>query len=206
MTLIDVSGSNQQQWSPLDVTSNPSGAEIFIDGIDKNVKSPASIDVKPGLHSVQVTSPCMVKSEVRENVEVPEYYSEIWSASVNFDLPVCYNFKGFETPIVMNDFNGGTAGKAIPLKWQLSDMAGQKIDNPATFVSVNSYPVTCGVFPGTPILPIIEDYTGSSGLKNTGGGWYQFNWNTNKTYVKTCRNMYILFNNGQKSTVAAFKF
>jgi hypothetical protein len=126
--------------------------------------------------------------------------------SVDFTLQKDYVFGGFTSPIISNDYNGGTAGKAIPLKWHLSDTAGQNIDDPASFVSVNSYKVSCGVFPGTPVLPIIEDYTGSSGLKNTEGGWYQFNWNTNKTYAKTCRNMYILFNNGQKSTVYAFKF
>jgi hypothetical protein len=46
----------------------------------------------------------MVKSEVRENVEVPEYYSEIWSASANFDQPVCINS---EVKIVPQPLNIG---------------------------------------------------------------------------------------------------
>jgi hypothetical protein len=32
-----------------------------------------------------------------------------------------------------------------------------------------------------------EVATGRSGLQNQGGGYYQFNWATQKSYAKTCR-------------------
>lgn len=69
----------------------------------------------------------------------------------------------------MNAVNLAKAGDAQPLKWRLTDTAGQNIYYPASFVGVRSYPVTCGVFPGGPIFPILEDKTtGSSGLRYMG--------------------------------------
>jgi hypothetical protein len=61
----------------------------------------------------------------------------------------------------------------------------------------------CGTGAGS---DAIEQYTGSSGLQNLGGGAYQYNWTTPKTYKGQCRTMTVSFASGTGSESAGFSF
>ena len=58
-----------------------------------------------------------------------------------------------------------------------------------TAVSVTSTSHSCETSSGT---DTVEEYAaGSSGLQNLGGGNYQFNWQTDKNYADSCRQVNI---------------
>jgi hypothetical protein len=116
---------------------------------------------------------------------------------------VGYSFDGFSQPIDMTTTNVARAGQTIPAKWTLSDGCGA-IEDPASFGNLYSYPVTCGEL--TPVVDIIEQYAGSSGLQYFGDGLWQFNWKTPRTYAGTCRVMHVGFDDGRYSDSVAFAF
>ena len=122
---------------------------------------------------------------------------------------VCeYVFDGFFEPINKNEVvNVAKAGQAIPVKWRLTDYGnGTPISDPASFVGLYSYSVSCVDFTGNP-TDVVEEYaSGASGLQYKGDGYWQFNWKTPKTYVGQCRQMYIKFAAGITSPPAKFKF
>lgn len=117
----------------------------------------------------------------------------------------CYQFTGFFQPVDMNALNIAKAGQAIPVKWRLLDGLGLPISNPASFVGLYSYSVSCSDLSSTP-PDVIETYSGSSGLQYSGDGYWQFNWKTPKSYAGTCRKMYVLFQGGLKSPEVVFQF
>ena len=80
------------------------------------------------------------------------------------------------------------------------------IDDPASFVGLLSYPISCSDFQGDPTDAIEEAASGSSGLQYNGDGYWQFNWKTPKDYANSCRAMYVLFNSTATSPVVKFSF
>src|ERR671919_500495 len=119
---------------------------------------------------------------------------------------VTYKFDGFYSPIENEFLNVAKAGQAIPAKWRLTDANGLPISDPDSFVNLYSYPLNCTDFSGA-IIDSVEEYaSGSSGLQYIGDGYWQFNWKTPKTYVNTCRAMYVEFNSGAHSPVVKVKF
>lgn len=123
------------------------------------------------------------------------------------DFSVHYVFDGFYSPIDMGGVvNLAKAGQAVPAKWRLTDCNGVPIADPASFVGLYSYPVSCTDFIGDPTASVEEYAPGSSGLQYNGDGYWQFNWKTLKTYAGTCRLMYVEFDSIQISPVAYFQF
>jgi hypothetical protein len=121
---------------------------------------------------------------------------------------VTYDFDGFYSPIAADPeaVNVAKAGQAVPAKWRLTDANDVPISDPASFVRLASYPVSCTDFTGD-ILDSAEEYAaGSSGLQYNGDGYWQFNWKTPKDYANTCRAMYVEFNSGATSPVVKFQF
>jgi len=119
---------------------------------------------------------------------------------------VTYQFDGFFSPIDNNALNLVKAGQAVPAKWRLTDYNGTPIDNTTSFAGLYSYPISCSDYSGS-VLDSVEEYApGSSGLQYNGDGYWQFNWKTPKTYVGTCRAMYVEFDSGATSPVVKFKF
>ena len=100
--------------------------------------------------------------------------------------PLSYAFSGFFAPIDRGVLNQANAGRTIPIKWHLADLAGNPIDDPDSFVSVTSTISDCAAPTGT---YEIEEYAGSSGLQYLGDGNWQFNWKTPKSYAGQCRIM-----------------
>jgi hypothetical protein len=119
---------------------------------------------------------------------------------------VTYKFTGFFAPIDNDFVNVVKAAQAVPAKWRLTDANDVPIDNPASFVDLLSYPVSCTDFSGDPNDSVEEVAAGSSGLQYVGDGYWQFNWKTPKTYADTCRAMYVEFNSGALSPLVKFKF
>ena len=136
--------------------------------------------------------------------------TDVWgsvSASTCFTFIVDYKYKfsGFFQPVDMNTVNIAKAGQSIPVKWRLTDANGVAISDPASFVGLYSYNVSCADL-NSMIPDAIETYSGSSGLQYLGDGYWQFNWKTPKTYAGACRTMYVKFNDGTTSPMVDFKF
>jgi virginiamycin B lyase len=121
-------------------------------------------------------------------------------------LSAKYTFEGFFSPIenapVVNKAN---AGQAIPIKWRITDKDGLPISDPASFINITSYTVSCASFEGDPTNSVEEVAAGSSGLQYQGDGWWQFNWNTPKTYKGQCRVMKLTLDDKSEHT-ASFSF
>jgi hypothetical protein len=118
-----------------------------------------------------------------------------------------YTFNGFISPVDNPPtVNTARAGQAVPVKWQIS--GGTSVPSStdsASFKSLTSYGVNCTSLTGVS-ESVVEQYAaGSSGLQNLGGGYWQYNWATSRSYAGTCRKMVLILNDGT-SHEALFKF
>lgn len=116
-----------------------------------------------------------------------------------------FEFDGFYSPIDMGITNRAKAGQTVPVKWLLT-AGGQPVTDPESFDHLYSYPVTCDDFSGDPRDAIEEYAPGSSGLQDLGGGSWQFNWQTPKSWAGNCRLLYVQFAEGTQSPTVAFSF
>jgi len=121
--------------------------------------------------------------------------------------PPAYLFTGFFNPVDNPPtINRANAGKAIAVKWRITDSSGVGISDPASFVSLTSGSLAC-----SSIDPQddIETYTGNSGLQYLGNGNWQFNWKTPKTYAGSCRVISLNLSDGSGTSLgrtATFQF
>ena len=118
---------------------------------------------------------------------------------------ITYQFIGFGSPVSNTELNGAKAGQAIPIKFQVLDASNKPVLNltapPVTIVSV---PLSCNTSePSTDMTT--ASATGNSGFQNLGGGNYQFNWSTSKSWAGTCRQIQVSLGSGNLHT-ANFKF
>ena len=98
-----------------------------------------------------------------------------WSAS-GFRAPV-------DNPPVLNTVK---SGRAIPLKWHLSDASGAPVTDLAT-ATVSVQNLACGL--ATTTDAIEQTFAGGSGLQNLGNGDYQLNWKTSSAWSGSCKTM-----------------
>jgi hypothetical protein len=124
-------------------------------------------------------------------------------ATLTHTYQVVYGFTGFFQPIDNTLPNSAKASQSIPVKWRLTDAAGNPISDPASFVSLTSS-VTSGSCGMT--ADAIETYSGSSGLQYLGDGYWQFNWKTPKSYAGQCRTMTLNLNDSGPGHSATFIF
>jgi hypothetical protein len=125
------------------------------------------------------------------------------AAAVSVSYRVAYSFAGFFSPVdnlpTVNTANGG---RAIPLKWRVTDASGAPITN-LTSVSVTSVAGGCSA---SASADTVEEYaTSTSGLLNQGNGYYQFNWKTEKGWGGSCRTLRLDLGDGVLHT-ALFQF
>lgn len=102
--------------------------------------------------------------------------------------------------------NIANAGSTIPVKFSVTNATGAPVTNlTESVVAVTSAAGGdgCGTAAGS---DVIEQYSGSSGLQNLGGGAYQYNWKTPKTYKGQCRTMTVSFASATGSESAGFSF
>jgi hypothetical protein len=117
-----------------------------------------------------------------------------------------YSFYGFDQPIENTPaVNNAKAGSSIPVKWQITDPDGAPISDSASFKSLTSYSVSCGAFSVALTDEVEEHSAGDSGLQYLGGGYWQFNWKTLKSYSGQCRIMVLKLADGSEHT-AYFHF
>jgi hypothetical protein len=106
-----------------------------------------------------------------------------------FAVVPSYYFRGFGIPLNPGRLNVAKAGRAIPLKWQLFDLAvAPVLDLHPAAVKVSSVAIPCdGAHDPT---DVVEEYaSGQSGLQNLGDGNYQLNWATSKSSAGSCRRL-----------------
>jgi hypothetical protein len=112
-----------------------------------------------------------------------------------------YVFSGFFAPIDRpNTMNVSKAGQAIPLKWRLTDAAGNPVTNLASAI-VTVTGVSCAL--GTTTDLIEEAAAGSSGLQNLGNGYYQINWKSPTSYAGSCKSVNLNLGEGAARTALA---
>ena len=107
------------------------------------------------------------------------------TASATVEYNVTFNFSQFTPPVsdpaTLNTVN---AGQVIPLKWRIVDANGTPVtDLASVVVTVVTFPCSLGTTPDQPYESAID------GLQNLGGGYYQFDWKSPKTYAKSCKTM-----------------
>ena len=116
---------------------------------------------------------------------------------------VGYAFGGFSQPVDNGLLNVAKAGRAIPLKWRLTNAGGNPFTN-LPEASISTVTLACGDL--TEGTDAIEEYTaGSSGLQNQGDGYYQLNWKSPSTYAGTCKRLRLDLGEGVFRT-ADFRF
>ena len=98
-----------------------------------------------------------------------------WSAS-GLRAPV-------DNPPVLNSVK---AGRAVPLKWHVSDATGAPVTN-LTTATVTVQHLACGL--STTTDAIEQTFAGGSGLQNLGNGDYQLNWKTSTAWAGSCKTM-----------------
>jgi hypothetical protein len=120
------------------------------------------------------------------------------SASASYN--VVPDFEGFFQPVDMGNTNVAKAGQTIPLKFTVADANGPVTDLSSVSASVQG--VSCDL--GDTDDQIEEYAQGASGLQNLGGGAYQFNWATPKSYASSCKTLHL--DVGGSDHAADFRF
>jgi hypothetical protein len=130
-----------------------------------------------------------------------------WDACVaEISTQQTYSFSGFDRPVDNQPIvNNTKAGSSIPVKWRITDLDGTPISDPASFMSLTSYAVSCGALTADPIDEVEEYSAGASGLQYFDDGYWQFNWKTPKGYAGQCRIMVLKLGDGSEH-IASFKF
>ena len=110
---------------------------------------------------------------------------------------------GFSAPVDNAPvLNSTKAGRAVPLKWHLTDASGAPVTN-LTTATVTVQNLSCGL--GVTTDELEETFAGASGLQNQGNGDYQLNWKTNSAWAGSCKTMVLDLGGGVMVT-ADFRF
>jgi alpha-tubulin suppressor-like RCC1 family protein len=116
---------------------------------------------------------------------------------------VIYGFVGFTTPVDnAPTVNVANAGQAVPFKWKLVDASGTPVINLAS-VTISAFAMSCS---SGAVADAVEQYAaGASALQNLGGGYYQYNWKSPKTYQSSCKQLVLDLGDGS-TRLALFHF
>jgi hypothetical protein len=102
------------------------------------------------------------------------------TASDTKSYRVVYAASAFLAPLQPGT-NGGHAGRAYPLKWQLTDANGGFVSSLSAVASIRYQAVSCSAFAGS-AAPVDADATGNSGLHyDAASNTYAYTWATPKT-------------------------
>ena len=117
----------------------------------------------------------------------------------------CETVSSFSQPVDnLPTLNLAKAGSSIPVKFSVTGPNGPVSNLTAADVALTSTQggEGCSTTAGA---DSIETYVGASGLQNLGGGNYQYNWATPKTYKGQCRTMTVTVGHGTQSAGFQFK-
>ena len=111
---------------------------------------------------------------------------------------VRYAFSRFLAPVDNPPVvNIATAGRTIPVKWQLRTASGAPIRSLAAVRKVTVSVIDCANRPSDP-LPDVPASGGSGLTYDTAGEQYQFNWVTQRSWAGTCRRLTVELDDGTK--------
>jgi len=115
-----------------------------------------------------------------------------------------YNFSGFDRPVdAPPAVNTGRAGQAFPLKWQLTDQAGEVVSSLDAISSITYQTADCAHPDVATSLPMTATPKGRSGLRyDNKKGEFKFEWESPKT--PGCYTLSLALDSGQVFT-AQFK-
>ena len=118
-----------------------------------------------------------------------------------FNVIVRYIFTGFFSPVAnAPTLNAVNAGRAIPVKFNLSGDKGLNI-----FAPNNPYSVSLNCDTNDPGVDVTETLTAGGSSLTYSGGQYTYIWKTESSWAGTCRQLVITLNDGSVH-VANFKF
>jgi hypothetical protein len=125
------------------------------------------------------------------------------TATAEAPYTVIYGFIGFASPVDTSPVvNLANAGQAIPFKWKLVNASGIPVTNLAS-VTIGAVAMSCtsGV-----ASDAVEEYaSAATALQNLGGGYYQYNWKSPKTYQGACKKLVLDLGDGS-TRIALFRF
>jgi hypothetical protein len=118
-------------------------------------------------------------------------------------------FVGFASPVVDTALNMVKAGSVRPLAFQWLDNTGKPVTNlswcaspspspgscTAPWVNLQYFSISCVTDAQLSTATDVSS-PGNSGFQNLGGGNYQMNWQTQKSWKNTCANVRVTFDNG----------
>jgi hypothetical protein len=129
-------------------------------------------------------------------------------------------FVGFTSPVVNTELNLVQAGSTRPLGFQWLDNSGNPVTNltwcaspnpspgscTAPWVNLQYFSISCATDAQISTSTDVQS-PGNSGFQNLGGGNYQINWKTQKSWAGTCATVQVTFDNGVMLIPAVgFKF
>jgi len=143
---------------------------------------------------------------------------DLWMGAINSIQPVTmtvrrYTFSGFFTPlgdVKLNKlYTWKAGGAAVPVKWKITGPNGEIISDPSSFAGLYSYKASCSTWETSGDRAVENASGGALSPQYLGGGNWQFNWNTPKSYATApngpCRVMELKLNDNSTYT-ARFQF
>lgn len=115
------------------------------------------------------------------------------TASASFTVTVGFTRSGFYRPIDMAGANRATAGRVVPVKFEVFGAGGIEFTDPAVVAAISVMPATgCASVPGVPV----EEYVSTGGglRYDTADGHFISNWKTPRT--KGCYTLVVTTTDG----------